>query len=477
MEQYNKVNGEEYIVDLREFFKVLKKNWIMFVVTAIICGLGGYGVSAYVVTPTYEASATMIVNTRQDLQGNVTYDQINSARNLVATYAVILKSHTVLQPIIDNLALNMSYKDFLKDIKISPIDDTQIMKISAEHKNKETAKSIVTEIVKCAPAIIMKTVKAGSVEVVSEAMAQEEPIFPNVKLVTLIASAFGLVLSGCIVFIRVIFNNKFATDEDIHKQLGIHVMGVIPTLAKRRRNEKPQKRYLKKKRRLTHKDSFIINENTPFKVVEAYKSLRTNLNFVSVNKLYKKIIVTSSLPGEGKSNTSINLAITLAQGGSRVILLDCDLRRPMLHHYLNLDVQENGGLGSILSGQESMESVIYTVEGLGIDVLVSTIIPPNPTELLGSKYMENLIKCLEAKYDYIICDTPPISLVTDAAVLSRYCDGVLLVVKQNYATFKQVLQAKDNLESVQANIVGVVLTHCFRSKDVDSEVYYSYCRQ
>lgn len=221
----------------------------------------------------------------------------------------------------------------------------------------------------------------------------------------------------------------------------------------------------------------IVSDKSPFAYVEAYKTLRTNMNFLSRNSQYKKLLLTSSIPGEGKSSVSINLARVLAENGKRVLLIDCDMRKPMLHRYLRAQRFRSRGLSTVLSGNSTLEESIATFSDLQFDLMTAGPIPPNPTELLASAEMGNLLELLETRYDYIICDTPPVSLVTDAAILSEYCDGVLLVVRQKYATFQQVKRAKQNLQNVHAQILGCVLNQYDVSKNVRESAgsaYYHY---
>ena len=223
----------------------------------------------------------------------------------------------------------------------------------------------------------------------------------------------------------------------------------------------------------------IVSDKSPFAYVEAYKTLRTNMNFIFRNNKYKKLVVTSSIPGEGKSSVSINLARVLAENGTRVILIDCDMRKPMLHKYLRAQRFRTRGLSTVLSGISTLEDSVATFSDLQFDLMTAGPIPPNPTELLASEEMEHLLDLLAKQYDYVICDTPPVSVVTDAAILSQYNAGVILVVRQKYATFKQAKKAKQNLENVHADILGSVLNQYDVSKNVketkqSSYYYYNY---
>lgn len=229
-----------------------------------------------------------------------------------------------------------------------------------------------------------------------------------------------------------------------------------------------------KKQKHANRKFMLVGKEAPFQYQEAFKSLRTNLKFLAMGKSCKKIIMTSAIPGEGKSSVAINLAVSLADAGSRVLLMDCDLRKPILHRYLKLDKSSYKGLTNILSGGVLTESIV-NMKSLNLHVIIADAIPPNPAELLGSGRMKILVEELEKHYDYIIFDTPPVSVVTDAAVLSQYADGVILVIRQNHATYDEVALAKKNLDTVHANILGAVLND-FNTKSADKEsgYYYSY---
>lgn len=212
----------------------------------------------------------------------------------------------------------------------------------------------------------------------------------------------------------------------------------------------------------------LLTSASPFSYTEAYKTLRTNLSFASISKQYKKIIITSAIPNEGKSTVAANLAITLAESDAKVLLLDCDLRNPTLRRLLRVRPEYKQGLTSLLTGQAPTEECIIHHPKIKCDVLLAGATPPNPVELLSSQQMKTLLDQLSEKYDYIICDTPPVSVVTDAAALSQFCDGVLLVVRQKVSTKEQVHTAKRNLDAVQANVLGTILSYYDRSNDTQA---------
>lgn len=228
----------------------------------------------------------------------------------------------------------------------------------------------------------------------------------------------------------------------------------------------------KNKRKNVGKMHTVLQKNTPFSYVEAYKDLRTNFDFTASVAKAKSILVTSALPDESKSTTAINLAITLAENHKSVILVECDLRKPVLKRYLRLD-RVTKGLTALLSGNADLEECITNVKNMGISIIHAGMLPPNPSELLNQDSFVTLIKELERRYDYVILDAPPITVVTDAAVVGRAVDGALLVIRSKYAQTKTVRLAKQRLDAVGIKILGAVLTQ-FNSKKSGWKSGYDY---
>lgn len=231
----------------------------------------------------------------------------------------------------------------------------------------------------------------------------------------------------------------------------------------------------KGKRKNEHRsaaDFRLASGNAPFSYIESFKSLRTNLNFIAATEKLNTIMLTSAIPGEGKSNTAINLAIALAEDNKSVVVVDCDLRKPSLNRYLRLG-NNFPGVTDVLTGHVDIEEALVQFEDLKINVLTAGAVPPNPSEMLSSEPMEKLVNDLKAAFDYVILDTPPVSVVTDAATLGRFTDGAVLCVRSNFAPKETVLLAKERLTAVGINILGVVLTG-FDTKNEGKSSAYSY---
>ena len=197
----------------------------------------------------------------------------------------------------------------------------------------------------------------------------------------------------------------------------------------------------------------LINPKSP--VTEAYRTLLTNIEYSSVDKQIQMIAVTSSAPSEGKTTTATNLAVAYSETGKNVLLVDCDLRKPRLHKVFN--TSNLIGLTSVLASKSSLNDTVKPVKD-GLSILTSGPIPPNPVELIRSNMMEQLINTLRDLFDVVIFDTPPVGLVTDAAIISSKLDGVVLVVASGKSQIEATLRAKENLQNVNANLLGAFVT-------------------
>lgn len=218
--------------------------------------------------------------------------------------------------------------------------------------------------------------------------------------------------------------------------------------------------------------SLITFKEPKSPVSEAYRSIRTNIQFSSIDKKIKTILVTSSKQDEGKSTVISNMAVSFAAlEEKKVLIIDADLRNPSVHRKFSLT--NTYGLTEILSGQKNFKQVVQNTEINNLQILTTGKIPPNPSEMLISKKMKEFIKTLEESYDYIFVDTPPIGIITDAGAIANYSDATILVVGSEETDIEMAKMTKEKLEKVKANIIGVVLNKYIGEDNVYG--YYSYC--
>ncbi|WP_246823355.1 CpsD/CapB family tyrosine-protein kinase [Terribacillus saccharophilus] len=225
----------------------------------------------------------------------------------------------------------------------------------------------------------------------------------------------------------------------------------------------------RKKQFKTNVRSLITKFNPKSPISEQYRTIRTNIEFASVDTAMRSLLVTSSGPSEGKSSTTANLAVVFAQQGKKVLLIDADLRKPTVHYTFKLD--NRAGLSTVLVGEKPLEEVTKETDVPNLDILTCGPIPPNPSELLGSNAMKQLILKAQETYDMVIFDTPPVLAVTDAQILANTCDGALIVVRSEQTEYDAIQKAKELLEPAHAKLLGIVLNDVAQKK---SNTYYYY---
>jgi capsular exopolysaccharide synthesis family protein len=267
------------------------------------------------------------------------------------------------------------------------------------------------------------------------------------------------VLGVLVAVAEVLLDNTVHSQADIEQGMGLPFLGVVPKILEEAGKVKVEDRRLPNER-----DLYIIR-NPKSAVAECARSIRTNLLFMGADRSLKRLLFTSARLGEGKTTTTVQVGVTMAQAGARVLIIDTDLRKPRLHRAFRISGEV--GLTSLLVDAVKPEGAIKSTEVVGLDILPCGPIPPNPSELLHSDKFEQVLAALCDRYDRVLLDSPPIGAVTDAAILSKIVDGTLLVVQANGSPKEAVRRAARLLRDVDANIVGVVLNNV----DVNAGTY------
>jgi capsular exopolysaccharide synthesis family protein len=311
----------------------------------------------------------------------------------------------------------------------------------------------------------------NNISVVDYALAPEAPVGPRraqgVLLAFLLSLSFGV---GLALFLEYL-NDTVSSSEDVERHLRLPALSVIPAAAGRARRLLPGAGALQRRHGGGDHPELLIYADARAPLAEAYRHLRTSVLLSRAGQAPRTLLVSSSLPGEGKTTTSVNTAVSLAQTGARVLVVDADMRRPRLHKIFH--APNEAGLSTILSSSVSDEEVFALVhrdEASGLDVLTSGPVSPNPAELLGSEQMRRLMSLLEARYQHVVIDSPPIVPFTDSVLISKAVDGVILVVHGGRSSRSIVRRSKQILQEVGARVLGVVLNNVA----VGSGDYYYY---
>lgn len=431
-------------MNLQDFVKLLRSRWLTICVTIVVAVLGAVAVSL-LTTPLYQASTRLFVSTTAGSSLSDAYQGSRFSQERVVSYAELIKGETLAQRTIDKLGLDKTAAELQENIQASAKLDTVLIDVNVLDDSPVRARDIANTLSDEFVAMVreLETPEDGArpdsrVVVEQRASIPRNPIVPKTVRNLAMGLAVGAILGVGLAVILDLFDNTVKDRETLEEISGTGVVGSIP---------------LDKERRKVPAISFDSDNSG---IAEAFRKLRTNLQFVSVDKPPRVIVVTSSMPSEGKSTTAINTALALAEAEHNVVLVDGDMRRPMMHKYL--DLVGPVGFSTVLSGAASLDDALQKTRFPGLTVLTSGAVPPNPSELLGSQSARNLLNELRTRFDYVVVDSTPLLAVTDAAILAAGADGVLIIARFGQTKRDQLAHAVGNLQSVGAHLLGAVFT-------------------
>lgn len=510
-------------MELREYALLVRKWLWLILLCTVVAAAAAYVVSKNS-TPIYQASTKLLVNQSSSNQANLAYQDILMSQQLARTYANLLADRPVVEATAQRLGLPTDQKSLTalqNSISVTPIRDTQLLEVKVEGPDPQLIalvantlpevfiaqnqqlqlgrvtglktsleneianvqediartqanlanatddtqrqryeaslaqyRSTLSSLVNNYQQIRLAEVQAtNNVVVVKPAVAPQTPIRPRTATNVLLAAVVGAMIAAGAAFLIEYLDDTIKSPDDVARVSGLSTLGAIARL-----KDPGAQRQL------------IAWMSSKAPESEAYRTLRTNIQFSSVDKPIRTLVVTSSGPSEGKSTTAANLAIVMAQTGQKVVLVDADLRRPVLHK--TFGIPNNIGITTaLLAGDDvDLQAYLQPTEIDNLMLITSGPIPPNPSELLGSQRMKNVIERLAQLADIVIFDTPPVLVVTDAAVLSRQSDGVLLIADAGGTREPALAHAVEELRKTGANILGVALNRL----DSRSGGYYYY---
>ena len=455
-------------MDFLGFYTLVLRNFIVIAISTALGLLGGALVTA-LMTPMYQSQVQLFVSTpSQSLDLSALTQGSSFSQQRVKSYSQIINGASTLVPVINELRLDDSYDELAKRVKASAPLDTVLINITVTDESPVLAARIANAIGREFAQTVnsLETVQAGSetsikVSIVKEGRIPDEPSSPRPLLNLLLGFILGLGAGIGIGLLRQIFDRTVKSENDLGDVQLLAAVGFDESA-----NDKP-----------------LITQISKYHArTEAIRTLRTNVQFLKTDTPSKVLAFTSATPGEGKSSTSLNLAISFIQAGLKVVLVEADLRRPKLAKYLQIE-SKAAGLAEFLLRADS-DSTQYSeflskiaIEGLSDEFIFmpSGEIPPNPAELLNSSRFEKLIQDLRRDFDYVLIDCPPALPVTDASIISTYSDGVIVVVKTGETQLNQFLGVKDSIENVGSRVIGAVLNMIPRTRTyVDYGYRYGY---
>ncbi len=436
--------------DIRTYLGLLLRNFKWILLGTIACIAVAALVTVYT-PPLYEASTLVLVTERQPTEkaelNYGSYEGLLMSERLAKTYSEMMMTKAVAAEVIKRLSLNLSPTELSSKITAEPVQETNLIRLTATDGDPRLAQKIARMTVKvfseeltAFKSVDETDTSSGGhfikVNVVEPAALPAKPVRPKPLLNMLLALLVGAVVSSSAVITAEYLDVSIKSSEDLERAIDVPVLGSIPCNSKR-------------------KDAHAISRH-PSMIAEAYRTLRTNLQYFDCNGKLKIIAITSAVLGEGKTTVSCNLASVIAESGKRVILLSCDLRRPRVHEIFR--ISNDVGLSNVLIGMADLEDVLVASDETALlRIVPSGPIPPNPVELLSSRRMNRALERAKELADIVLLDCPPVLPVTDAAVLAPWVDGFLLVAQANKTDRNAIARAEDALGKVSARILGTVL--------------------
>ena len=499
---------------ISNYVRVVQKWLWLILVGTIVTFVVSYLVSVSM-APVYRASTTLLVNQAQSTS-SLDYNSLLTSERLTKTYSELIKKRPVLMAVIDKLALNFSPETLKAMIDVRVVRDTQLLELSIENTDPYLASSLANELADTFISLnregklgqvetsqsylkqqlsdlekeissttrqldalkqstdsdfstkqtdisrlqanlsqyqvtyaqllkneqdmrLAESKSLNSISVVEPAVDTFVPVRPKVLLNTLLAGLAGLLVTLALAFIFEYFDDSIKAAEDLESATGLPALGAIMRI-----------------KGATERERLAVDLHPKSPIAEAYRVLRTNITFALAGKQGNAILVTSANPSEGKTTTAANLAVVLAQAGSKVIAVDSDLRRPTLHKFFGLS--NIVGLTSLLVSPAPVLDSYLQPSGIhGLRILSSGPLPPNPSELLGSKRMTTLIERLKQEADIVLFDSPPVLGMADATVLGSRVDGIVLVVNSGRTGVRALNKARELLGKGTITILGAIL--------------------
>ncbi|TFD17772.1 polysaccharide biosynthesis tyrosine autokinase [Cryobacterium sp. TMT2-23] len=451
-------------MELKDYLRIFHKSWIL-ILACTLFGIAGAAGAAIATTPKYIANTQLYVSV-QASAGALTGDLVQGtsfARQAVTSYVDVVNSAVVLDEVIKELSLDVTAAQLASTITSASPLNTVLIDVSVTNSDPELAAKIANSVGQNFSKVVVDRLEkpdgdAASpvkIETIQPAIVPTSPASPNVPLNIALGLLVGLAVGIGLAVLRSVLDTRIHGLHDIELVTDSPMLGGItndPGASLR---------------------PLVVHTDPKNPRAEAFRSLRTNLQFVNIEGGPRSFVVTSSVPGEGKSTTTANLAIALAETGARVALIDGDLRLPRVAEYMGIE----GGVGltDVLIGRAELADVLQKWGKNKLFVLPSGRVPPNPSELLGSAAMARMLGVLTEEFDVVLIDAPPLLLVTDAAVLSKLCGGAIMVVASGRTKRNELTSAVKALERAGSRLVGMVIT-MLPTRGPDSYGYgqYSY---
>ncbi len=416
-----------------------KKIWVILII-AIVCGLIGGIVGKVTSKEHYTSDISFIVNT---LAENETAENsaISAQINITNTFKYILSGRVLKEAVQEACPGNLSYELIDRSITVETVSSTNAIELKVKTENPETSYNIAKAVVDIYADVVGEIYPNAKLNVCETPVKATRPEADRSDIVIATVSVVFGVLAYC-VFVLVIFiiKDTVKNADELSDKLKIPVLGSV--------------QYVTNKNK-TDKGLLVTDRRTGFSFIETYKAIRTKIENNSAKTGNKVYLVTSACENEGKTTVSTNIALSLAENGKSVLLVDADLRNPSIYKILSLP-ETSSGFINVIKGETDITDAIKLIKSFNLYVLADSRPVSNPAELLSMKITEEIIRGVREEFDYIIIDTAPASVVTDASIISGFADAAIMVVREDLSPFARIRMSVEDIDSNGAEIVGCI---------------------
>lgn len=434
-------------VNLHGYLQVLRERWKL-IVAALVLGVAVAAALSVTASKRYASTVTMFISAQSQTRAQDTtnaYEGSLLSQQKVKSYVQLLSGKRIASQVVSATKVDLSPGALAAEISASSQPDTVLLSATVTDRSPARAQLLANSVGSQFGQLVsqLEAPPGGgtasiAVRVVQPAGLSASPVSPRPVRNVGLGALLGLLVGLAAAFVRNALDTSVKSVEDMTEVAGAPSLGVIAYDAD------------------VHKRPLIVQEHPHAPRAESFRQIRTALQYIDIDRSRKVVVFTSSVPEEGKTTTVVNLAIALAQGGTKVALVEADLRRPRAAHYLG--VEGSVGLTTVLAGAVTLDEALQSWGEDGLTVLSSGGLPPNPSELLASDHMRDVLGELSTRFDVVLIDSPPLLPVTDAAALSALCDGAVIVVRHGKTSRDKVRQSAAALAGVGARVLGAVLT-------------------
>ena len=422
--------------------ETILKRWWLLLTAAVVVGLAAFGISALTTDYTYSTDLSFTAYSKE-AENVITSSDINSSILMTNTFKYVISGRTMCERIAENCSFETTADKISKCLNIQTETDTNIIKVTVTTDSAEKTYEIAVRITEHYSDVVELAYPNAKMQLYEEPFYPEKP---NVRTATTRMAIIGAIIGFAVALTAIIVVNALRdtvqSEDDIQTKLSSNLIGTVNSIHKKKEDKQ--------------KSLLITDHNLGFSFIEAYKGIRTKVESFCMRKDYKVIMVTSANENEGKTTFAVNLALSLAQKGKSVLLLDADMRKPAVHRSLNLNISSDEDLAAVISGKTELGKAIKFVEKYKIFLLATASANDEPTEMLSSQQMNKLIKAVKEEFDFVIIDTAPAAVVTDANIISNFADAAILVVRDNFAACSRIRSVIDDLEANNAELIGCV---------------------